>query len=315
MAKKKPYRFILYLLVRAGAWLVYALPRSAALVLGRFFGQLAYYGVSRHRKRTLDNLRRVFGKGKSEAEIRSLAKQVFEHLAMTSVEVLQFPKLDPEKAAKLADAEEAFRVYDELLREGKGVISVTAHIGNWELLAGIVCMKGYQGGVIARRIYYEPYNEWIVRLRKSIKVSTIYRDQSSREILEILKRNEIVGILPDQDIDSLSGIFVNFFGRPAYTPVGPVKLALVGGAPIVSNFLIRKSDGRYRLVVGEVIRPMVKTTREAAVREATEQWMQSFEKVIREYPEQWAWMHNRWKTQPGDLEKAQAERPLTADVT
>ena len=298
MAKKKPYRFALYLICRAAAGLFFLLPRSFALGTARCLGRLAYRVVSRQRKKTLDTLRRAFGSEKSETQIEALAVSVFEHLAMTAAEILQFPKLDWKKIERFVDLGVAIEVYRRLLEEGKGLISVTAHIGNWELLAGIFGLKGFQGAVLARRLYYEPYNRWIVGLRRSLNVPTIYRDKSSRDILKLLSRNEIVGLLPDQDIDSLKGVFVDFFGRPAYTPVAPVRLALASGAPILPNFLIWDKKDRYRLVLGNVIWPKMKTTREEAVLEYTQQWMQSFEKIIREYPDQWAWMHNRWKTQP-----------------
>jgi KDO2-lipid IV(A) lauroyltransferase len=300
VAKKKAYRFVLYLFCRMGAAIFFMLPRIPALSFAKVLGRIAYGIVARHREKTLENLRHAFGREKSEREIQSLGRQVFEHLAMTAAEVLQFPKLDRRKVERLVDAREAVRIYETLLAEGKGLISITAHIGNWELLAGIFGLLGFQGAVLARRIYYEPYNRWIVSLRRSLHVPTLYRDQSGKEILKLLARNEIVGLLPDQDIDSLKGVYVPFFGRPAYTPIAPVRLALASGAPIVPNFLIREQGGQYRIVLEEVIRPEVRTTREEAVREYTGQWMRSFENVIRQYPEQWAWMHHRWKTQPSE---------------
>jgi KDO2-lipid IV(A) lauroyltransferase len=306
MAKKKPYRFLLYLVYRIGAFLVYLLPRSLAIGLARWTGKLAYVIVARQRNKALENLRFAFGQEKSEAEIRVLARRVFEHLAMTAAEVLQFPKLSREKINRLVDAEKAFQTYNTLLREGKGLISVTAHIGNWELLAGIFGANGYPGAVLARRIYYEPLNDWIVSLRQAVGVPTIDRDRSGREILKRLRANEVIGLLPDQDIASVKGIFVDFLGRPAYTPVAPVRLALASGAPLLPNFLIWGEGGRYRLILGEAIRPKITTTQEEAVREYTEKWMKSFEKVIREYPDQWAWMHPRWKSQP----EAEMEREV-----
>lgn len=298
MAKKKPYRFLLYLLGRMGAGLFSLLPRSLALRFARFVGAIGYYVVTRYSGQTREHLQLAFGREKSEAEINRLARGVFEHLAMTGAEILQFPKLTREKVAKIVNAEEATRVYDSILKEGKGLISITAHIGNWELLAGTFGIRDYRGAVLARRIYYEPFNQWIVGLRQAIGVPTLYRDQSSREILERLADNQIIGLLPDQDLPGLKGIFVPFFGRLAYTPVAPVRLSLSSGAPIVTNFLVWEKGDDYRLIVGEVIRPRITTTRDEAIRVCTEMWMRSFEQVIRRYPDQWAWMHDRWKTQP-----------------
>lgn len=300
MAKKKPYRFPLYLLARTAAWIFSLLPRTCALYAVKAIGGLSFHLVARQREKALTHLRMIFSKEKSETEIRSIAKQVFENMAMTTTELLQFPKMTAEKAAQIVDSAEAVKIYDRLLSHGKGLISMTAHIGNWELLAGIFGLKGYKGLVLARKIYYEPYNNWIVGLRNAVKVPTLYRDDSSREILKRLAAGEIVGLLPDQDIDSLKGVFVPFFGKPAYTPVAPVRIAMSTGAPMLPNFLIRENVTRYRLVTGEPIWPedYKKMDREEAVQKMTENWMSQFEKIIREYPGQWAWMHNRWKTTP-----------------
>ncbi len=298
MAKKKPYRFWAYLAARFAAGLLGLLPRGLAMAFARGAGDVGYAFVSRQRKKTLRNLRLAFGSEKTESEIRGIARGVFRNFVQTAVEILRFPRLTRAQLAGLVDLGNAVEIYQKLLAEGHGLIAITAHMGNWELLAGTFGLMGFRGAVIARRIYYEPYNRWIVRLRESIRVPTLYRDGASREILKILGRNEIVGILPDQDIDSLKGVFVKFFGRQAYTPAAPVRLAIQFGTPILPNFLIRKPDGRYQVILGEVIRPRQGDRSEGAIQEYTEQWMRTFEKVIRQYPDQWAWMHDRWKTQP-----------------
>ena len=303
MAKRKPYRFALYLLVRAGTWLILILPRGIALFLAERGARLGYWLIGRQRRKTLENLRQAYGSQKTPVEIETLAKRVFENFALTAVEILQFKKLSLEKVSAFVDFGGAFQVYDSLLAEGKGVISVTAHIGNWELLAGVFGLKGYRGAVLARRIYYEPYNRWVLGLREALRVPTIYRDDSTREILKRLAANEIIGLLPDQDIDSLKGIFVDFFGRPAYTLVAPARLALKTGAPLLPNFMIRVGRDRYKLVLGKVIRPQAETNRDEAVAKYTQEWMRQFEEVIRAYPEQWAWMHNRWKTKSSVISK------------
>jgi len=304
VAKRRYYRSPLYFAARTAAALAGLLPRSWAAAFAAAAGKAAFVLARRHRQQALENLRRVYGAEKSEQQIRGLAGKVFENLAETAVELLGFPKLRREDLNHRVETGDAFRIYDDLLSEGKGLISVTAHLGNWELLAGVFGLKGYPGAVLARRIYDDRYNRWIVGLRASVNVSTIDRDRSAREIVRLLKKNAIVGLLPDQDLDGLRGIFVPFFGHPAYTPAAPVKISLATGAPIVSNFLIRLPDRRHRLVIGKVIRPHIATTREEAIDRYTSEWMQDFERMIRQYPEQWAWMHNRWKTRPGPKAKA-----------
>lgn len=315
MAKKKPYRFVLYLLVKVLASLFYLLPRRVLMKIARSSGRLGFYLVPRQRKKVLAHLHRVYAAQKSEAEMQRMARGVFEHLAMTAAEVLQFSKLTLSEVRKIVDAEEALEVYNGLLKEGHGLISMTAHLGNWELLAGVFGLQGFQGGVLARRIYYERYNRWIVGLRKSLGIQTVYRDDSSRTILKMLKQNQIVGLLPDQDIAGLPGIFVDFFGKPAYTPVAPVKLCLASGAPILCNFLVHQPGDRYKLIIGEIIRPDPDMPKEKFIETATRRWMKNFEQVIREYPDQWAWMHDRWKTRPTDELPVDRKSNLTLEMT
>lgn len=302
MAKKKPYRFFLYILFRALAGVIVLLPRKTVLNLARLFGRLAFYLVPRQRRKAVENLSFAYAGAKAPEEINALARGVFENFALTAVDVLRARKLDQRKTLEIVEVGDAFKVYDSILAEGKGLISVTAHLGNWEFLAGVFGLNGYSGAVLARRIYYEPYNRWIVGLRAAMKVPTIYRDESSREILKRLGRGEIIGLLPDQDIDSLKGVFIPFFGKPAYTPVAPARLSLASGAPILPNFMVRTAYDRYRIVLGEIIRPRTDLPRDEAMRLMTEDWMRQFEKVIRAYPDQWGWVHDRWKTQPDSAE-------------
>jgi KDO2-lipid IV(A) lauroyltransferase len=312
VAKKKPYRFFLYLAARLFAAFLSLLPRSWTLALARLAGRIAYRTVGRQRERALENLRSAFGREKSEAEIRALAEKVFEHFAQTAAELPHFPRLSREKISHFVEAGDAFRIYDSLLARGRGVIMLTSHIGCWDLLAGVFGLKGYRGSAVARRIYYEPYNHWVVDLRRRLGVGTVYHDEPTQKILDVLQRNEILGLLPDQDIDRVKGVFVDFFGRPAYTMTAPARIALSTGAPIIPTFLIREPGDRYRVVLGEVIHPTLTATRVEAIRSITAAWMASVEKVIRAWPEQWAWMHNRWRTQPAKNQNPEFQKESVA---
>lgn len=312
MAKKKPYRYPLYLLVRFLAGCFDLVPRGVALGAARFLGSLGFCLVPRQRKATVKHLTQAYGESKTPKEINEIAKGVFQNLLQTAVDILQNKKFAKKDIKEFVDVGNAYEIYRDLLKEGKGLLSITAHMGNWELLAGTFGREGFEGAVVARRVYYEPYNQWIVGLRQALNVRTIYREDAAREISRVLRKNQIVGLLPDQDVHSLRGVFVPFFGRLAYTPVAPVRIALSTGAPIVVNFLVRSPKNRYKLVVGKVIRPSVEENREDAVKKYTAEWMSEFEKMIREYPDQWAWMHNRWETQPETVDPQFKQRELTS---
>lgn len=298
MAKHKPYRIVIYGFARAVSGILYILPRACLLSLAQILGSAAYIIVSKHREETIRNLTTAFGKEKSAEEIKRIARGVFQNLAKTALEVLQFPKWKsylPESIIDFGDAPEKYR---SLLTEGKGLITITSHIGNWELLGGVPSMRGFKSKAIARRLRNPRFQNWVESLRKSIGIELIYRDDSPKKIFQCLKSGEALGLLPDQDIAGLKGVFVDFFGRPAHTSIAPVKLSLTTQAPIVCVFLVRTPENRYKIIFGDTIRPTIETTEEAALQKYTALWMKDIEAVIRAYPDQWGWMHNRWKTQP-----------------
>jgi len=263
----------------------------------RRLGELGYIIAFRHRQNTISHLDNAFGRGKTRAEIHSIARGVFRHMAQTGAEMLRFPKMTAGEIKKIVDGGDVYQRCRAIMKEGKGLITLTSHIGNWELLGGLASFEGFQSKAIARKLRYPRFHAWVESLRRSIGVDLIYRDASPKTIIRWLRSGHMLGILPDQDIDSLSGVFVDFFGRAAYTSVAPVKLSLMTGAPIATVFLLREPGDRYRLVLDDVIRPSVETSQEEAIQKYTTMWMKSCEKIIRQHPEQWGWMHNRWKTQ------------------
>jgi len=299
MAKRKFYRYPLYLLTRFGAGLLLVLPRRLALALANELGNLGYKFVARQRTKILENLKFADGGTKSPEELETIGRGVMGHMLQTAVDFLRFATLSRDQAVSFVETGEAYSFCKDILQEGRGLIIMTPHMGNWELLAGIFGLQGFRGAVVGRRIYYEPYNRWIVGLRNSVGVQTIYQDEAARQIHKHLKAGEIVGLLPDQDMDRVRGVFVDFFGKPAYTSVAPVKLAMAAGAPILPACMVRMPGNRYKLLLGKLIRPKIENgDRIASIRKYTEAWMKDFEEAIRRYPEQWGWMHDRWKTKP-----------------
>lgn len=298
MAKHKPYRIFVYALARGVGAFFYIFPRSFLLAFARALGSFVFWGVPKHRREVIRNLTTAFGNKKSPQEIRRLSEMVFQNLAQTAFEILQFPKWKHYPLEEIIEFGDAPDRYRALLSEGKGLITITSHIGNWELLGGIPSMKGFKSKAIARRLRYPRFQNWVESLRRSIGIELIYRDDSPKKIFQCLKSGEALGLLPDQDIAGLKGVFVDFFGKPAHTSIAPVKLALATGAPIACVFLIRMPHDRYKIFFSDVIRPKVETTEADALEKYTARWMKDVEEIIRQYPDQWGWMHNRWKTQP-----------------
>ena len=293
--KFKFRRYYLYYLGRTAAFFIYFLPPEIGLWLAGKLGILAYLILRDYRKITLDNLRLAFGKEKSEAQLRAIAKNVFANLGRNAFELIQFSRINSSNINKLVEVK-GREFIEGAFRLGKGVIIITAHLGNWELMAAAIRLNGYPGVTVGRRIYFHKYDSFLNRLRKIQDVDVIYRDESPRKILKVLKDNRIVGIVADQDVDSVEGVFVDFFGRSAYTPAGPAALAKVSGAALVPTFIVRE-NGRHTLIFEKPIEIADTGNKENDLVENTRRWSAVVESYIRRYPDQWVWMHRRWKTQ------------------
>lgn len=319
--KYKPYRYLLYLGLRLIQGWVNALPRDLLLLIANGLGRAAFLIARRERKKTLLHLSWVYGEEKNPKELWELGERVFIHFAQAAIDVLRFPQWNRDALDHLIDKGEGFSVINKVLSRGQGAILLTAHLGNWELLGAFLKLSGYDGAGVGRRIYYEKFNQFLVDLRKQVGVRTIYQDAPAREYLKVLNQNRILVILADQDVDRLDGIFVPFFGRPAYTLTAPVKLALATGAPLLPAFLLRKGL-RYQLLVEEPIEVEMRGSRDETIHEYTARWSQVIEEKIRAFPDQWVWMHRRWKTQNGHSdppqysggEESQILRPLVGDA-
>lgn len=293
--KFKYRRYYLYYWGRCLAFIVYLMPLSMGRVIAKLLSRIAFFLVPKYRNITIDNLRSAFP-DKSEAEINKIAIKVFENLGKVAVELVNFPKINKSNIDKLVRMDNA-HILDEEYKKGKGIVLLTAHFGNWEMLALTLRVKDCPGYAIGRRIYFHKYDEYLNRLRRVNDVNIIYRDESLRKVLKILKANNIMGVLADQDVDSVEGIFVNFFGRPTYTPVGPAVLSMVSGAAIVPAFIVREGSKQV-LKVEKPIERVDTGNREADIATITQKWSDVVESYIRKYPDHWVWMHRRWKTRP-----------------
>lgn len=296
--KQRFRRRVLYILLLLINKIILLLPLDISLLIGKFSGFLAYLFLPRYSKVARENLKITFKNEKSIKQINKIARDVFLNLGISAVEVLSMPKIKRQIDKKIYAV--GFEKIDKALSNGKGAIMLCSHFGNWELLPAYFVAKGYPSNVIARRIYYEKYDEWVRILRNSTGVNVIFRDESPKKILEALKNNELLGILPDQDIDSVDGIFINFFNRPAYTSIAPVALAMKMECPILPCFIIREKDNRHKIVIEDPLELKAGNSKQQDLAENTQLWSNMIESYIRKYPQQWVWMHSRWKTKPED---------------
>ena len=278
--------------------LVLCLPYGLAQWLGAVLGQLGYWALWSCRRLTLQHLAEALGGDTTPRQRRRIARRLFRHLGMNFVEWLSLPKLDARNIRRHVDAPGAVERVRAALAQGRGVIMLSAHLGNWELLADYFGLTGeFRGGVVARRLRYPEYEAFLTQARRVKGVETFDRDASFRDLLRRLRDNQCIGILPDQDVDSVDGVFVDFFGRPAYTPVGPVALALAGGAVLLPSYIVREGR-RHRIIIDEPMELVRTGDRQRDLIENTQRWSRITESHIRQYPDQWVWMHRRWKTAP-----------------
>ncbi|HNR99765.1 MAG TPA: hypothetical protein PKX48_08095 [Planctomycetota bacterium] len=267
--------------------------------LGEAAAGLAYHVLRRERRYMRRNLLAAFPE-KTQAEHDAIAWGVFRNVARHVVQVLlAWRRGRVREAPDLPSRAD----WDELRAKvlEKGAIVITAHLGAWEILGcGFAQHAPGRLGVLAHRLRFAPANEWAERLRNLFGVRVFYNDAPLLAAVRYLKDKNVLGILPDQDLKHVPGTFVPFFGRPAWTPVGPAVLALASGVPAYCIYCLW-IDGAYRLL-SEGPLPLPATgDRDEDIRIFTETWTGVLERVIRTYPDQWVWFHRRWRTTPRTL--------------
>ncbi len=293
--KTKTRRYYLYYLIKVLFFLISLVPLKISMAIAGFFGKTAFRLVRKHREIAISNLDAVF-KGDHASNAR-IAESVFANLAKNGAEWIKLSSLEPNRIDDLVTEFQGAEFLDGALSEGKGAVILGFHFGNWEMLGLYLRQKGYDGAVIVRRIYFHKYDKIITNMRRRFSVQGIYRDESPKKMLRVLKNGGVLGVLADQDVDSVDGVFVDFFGKPAYTPTAPVKLAMTAKAKIIPAFVIRKPDNTHKIVLEKPIDPVSENKTEEDVKRYTQAWTDVLEKYVRQYPEQWVWVHRRWKTQ------------------
>lgn len=234
-----------------------------------------------------------------ETSAKRLVRRCFQNLGKNLTEFIRLPRTSREKKRKIVTFEGKVHI-DNALAQGKGAIILTGHFGNWELLAASLVEQVAPVTPIARRLRSQRLDALVRGWREAAGYSTIDRDNAPRDILRCLKRNELIGILADVDT-SVDGVFVDFFGHSAYTPYSPVSIALKTGAAILPTFIVRQPDDSHRVIVEPPLDLKRTGDRDQDFLINTQMFTEIIESYVRRYPEQWIWMHERWKRQPGDV--------------
>ena len=275
------------------AWLLAHLPASIGLAVGRRIGDLLWWLLPGRRRVALDNLRRGLGNEQLPGALRRLGRRSFQHVGMNLVEACRY-LLRPTEVMISRVRVEGGEQFKTAAAEGRGVLILTAHYGNWELLAAAHGLTGLPLSIVVRPLDHPLLEDLAGRFRRRSGAELIVKRQAVREVIVALRRGRMVGVLLDQNATRAEGVFVPFFGVPASTSKGLALLALRTGAPVLPVFLRREADGRHCMEVG----PPVPPPPDADVVAYTARFNQVIEAAIRRAPEQWLWMHARWRTRP-----------------
>lgn len=257
---------------------------------GRILGLILYYLWRKRREIALENVRNACASGAIKGEPERIVKRHFEELGKSAIEIV---KIFYGRGKRIIDGVrfKGLENLEKARNKGKGIIYITGHCGNWELLALAASMKLNPLAVVARKLNNPYLNNLIERIRSRYGNKVIYKKGALKEIIKVLRGNGSVGILMDQAVLPQEGIVVNFLGRPAWTTKMPALLAEKTGSSILPAFVKREGKGHVITIYPEVMLISNKKGIEENIRRLN----LFIEDYIKENPEQWLWIHRRWK--------------------
>ena len=309
MARKKSATriWLEYIPVRVLFAILGMLPRAMALRVGESIGHLAYLLAGGLRRVAHRNLEIAFPE-KTAEERKAIARGSFENLGRLLGELTQFPRATRESLAEAiefefeseeskASAERTW--YDEERSKGRGMLLLGPHLGNWEI--GVFAYSALRDELnyLARPLDNPLIEEFTVRLRTRFGNRPIDKNSSVLKVMEILRGGGILGVLPDVNVLGRDGVFVPFFGTLASTTSGVAMIAARTNAIIVPMYCVwDRKKKKYRVQYGKMIEHVNTGKRHDDVAATTAAFTAEMEKFIRAYPDQWLWIHKRWKTRP-----------------
>jgi KDO2-lipid IV(A) lauroyltransferase len=269
------------------------LSRAAAISLG----WMVYLLHARLRRVGMRNLAMALPE-KSRREHARILRGEFTSLGRQLAEVCQFPRYTKENVGRVV-VYDGFENYERAAARGKGVLFLTAHFGGWELSAFVHSLHGHPMHVVVRNLDNVYLDRLIDRYRSMYGNTTVSKDNFVRGLLEAMKAGEVVGLLMDTNMTPPQGVFVNFFGIPACTASGLARIALRTDAAVVPGFTIWDPVLRkYRLRFDPAVNLVRTGDDEKDIVTNTQVFTKITEDYVRRYPEQWLWVHRRWKTRP-----------------
>ena len=295
LLKKIKYDVIFYF-VRIIIGFFRILPRRAALFIGSVIGRIIPYFARKEFNRAVKNLTIAFGEEKEKKEIFHLARETFRYMAMNFVETARIKVMSKDEVKECFVPHNSDRLWNAV-KQGEGIIGLTAHVGCWELNAVYLTAIGVKVSAIAKKLYDPRLEKMLLESRAIGGIHIISRGGKTRDIVRDLKEKRFLIVLVDQDT-KVKGVFVDFFGKPAHTALSPAQLSLNYNIPILPFFTYRDNRHIHHACFGEPITIEPTGDKEKDMEEITLQCSKATENFIREHPEQWVWFHKRWKTKP-----------------
>jgi len=272
-----------------------------AVAVGGFFGRAASMILKKDKQRANENLKKVYGDELAQSDRDEIIREMFTNFGKNIADVLRFKRYYHKQISKLIEVE-GIEHFDEVYNRGKGMIAVTGHIGNFELLAAYFANAGYKVAVIGRELYDKRLDKLLVDNRESMGEVNVDTKDSPKKIVKLLREGYALGVLIDIDSMRVRGEYIPAFGHSAYTPVGQSILGLKTGAGFVPSACVREGN-RYKIIVKPEITIERTDDFERDVYNITKKCAEAIEEIIHSYKEQWIWLHRRWGTKPKEGER------------
>jgi KDO2-lipid IV(A) lauroyltransferase len=280
-----------YIFYRTGQFIALSLPLKVAYLVAVFISDVNYAFAHKDRRAVWENLKAIFPE-KSDREIRRIRIRMFRNFAKYLADFFRFQEIDREYIKKNIHIENV-HYFAEALSKGKGVVVLTAHLGNWELGGIVIALLGYPFWVVALPHKDKKVNEFFNFQRESKGVKVIQLGKAVRASLNILKQNGMVALAGDRDFTA-KGVVLDFFGKPTFLPEGPAAFSLRTGAPILPGFMLRNPDDSFTLSMEKPIEFNPTQDKEKDIKNIITQYKTLIENYIRKYPNQWYMFRRFW---------------------
>ncbi len=286
----------------ATTWIFIRLPYGLVRFLTRILMAVGFCFAVKQKRIAIESLKIAFGAEKDAREINKIFTRCFDNIGWGMCEMIYFmahPSMIKEKVTI-----EGKKYLENALRLGNGVITVSAHFGSFPLMLLRLAQEGFPLSAIIRPARDEVIEEYFLSLRTRLGLKTIYavpRKTCVDQSLKVLRNNEVLFIPLDQNFGSGGGVFVDFFGQKAATATGPVVFAQRTKAPIIPMFIIRERGDQHKILIEPPLDLEQRENHQETIEVNVAKISKLIEQYIRCYPEEWGWMHRRWKTKPQEV--------------